>query len=35
MKDLDVVEAQLARVLSFFPRVDTKVAGLFTSTRQY
>lgn len=30
MKDLDVVEAQLARVLSFFPRVDTKVAGLFT-----
>lgn len=30
MKDLDVIEAQLARVLSFFPRVDTKVAGLFS-----
>lgn len=30
MKDLDVVEAQLTRVLGFFPRVDTKVAGLFT-----
>lgn len=30
MKDLNVIEAQLTRVLSFFPRVDTKVAGLFT-----
>lgn len=30
MKDLQVIEAQLTRVLSFFPRVDTKVAGLFT-----
>ena len=30
MNDLQVIEAQLARVLSFFPRVDTKVAGLFT-----
>jgi hypothetical protein len=30
MKDLDVVDSQLARVLGFFPRVDTKVAGLFT-----
>ena len=29
MKDLNVIEAQLTRVLSFFPRVDTKVAGLF------
>ena len=30
MKDLIVIEAQLTRVLNFFPRVDTKVAGLFT-----
>ena len=30
MKDLTVIEAQLTRVLNFFPRVDTKVAGLFT-----
>ena len=30
MKDLNIVEAQLTRVLSFFPRVDTKAAGLFT-----
>lgn len=30
MKDLTVIEAQLTRTLSFFPRVDTKVAGLFT-----
>jgi len=30
MKDLAVVEAQLTRILSFFPRVDTKIAGLFT-----
>lgn len=30
MKDLNVIEAQLTRVLSFFPRVDTKVGGLFT-----
>ena len=30
MKESAVIEAQLTRVLSFFPRVDTKVAGLFT-----
>jgi hypothetical protein len=30
MKDIQIIEAQLARVLSFFPRVDTKVAGLFS-----
>jgi hypothetical protein len=30
MKDLAVIEAQLDRVLGFFPRVDTKAAGLFT-----
>lgn len=30
MQDLNAIEAQLARVLSFFPRVDTKVSGLFT-----
>jgi hypothetical protein len=30
MTDLDVIEAQLTRVLNFFPRVDTKAAGLFT-----
>lgn len=30
MKDKDVIEAQLARVLGFFPRVDAKVSGLFT-----
>ena len=30
MKDIDVTEAQLSRVLGFFPRVDTKVGGLFT-----
>lgn len=30
MKEIDVVEAQLNRVLGFFPRVDTKVVGLFT-----
>ncbi|WP_026480546.1 Pycsar system effector family protein [Ahrensia sp. 13_GOM-1096m] len=30
MKDLVIIEAQLTRVLSFFPRVDTKAAGLFT-----
>jgi hypothetical protein len=30
MQDLNVIEAQLARVLGFFPRVDTKVGGLFT-----
>jgi Family of unknown function (DUF5706) len=30
MRQLDVIEAQLTRVLSFFPRVDTKAAGLFT-----
>lgn len=30
MKDIDVTEAQLSRVLSFFSRVDTKVGGLFT-----
>lgn len=30
MKDLTRVEAQLDRILNFFPRVDTKVAGLFT-----
>ena len=29
MKDLNVIDAQLTRVLSFFPRVDTKIAGLF------
>ena len=30
MKDIHLVEAQLTRVLNFFPRVDTKVAGIFT-----
>lgn len=30
MKDLDVIESQFERILSFFPRVDAKVAGLFT-----
>lgn len=30
MKDLVAIEAQLTRTLSFFPRVDTKVSGLFT-----
>ncbi|MFN7091020.1 MAG: Pycsar system effector family protein [Allorhizobium sp.] len=30
MKDIHAVEAQLTRVLNFFPRVDTKVAGIFT-----
>jgi hypothetical protein len=30
MKDLDVIEGQLTRVLSFFPRVDVKATGLFT-----
>jgi Family of unknown function (DUF5706) len=30
VKDLTTIEAQLVRTLSFFPRVDTKVAGLFT-----
>ncbi|GCD52775.1 Pycsar system effector family protein [Acetobacter pasteurianus] len=30
MQGLNAIEAQLARVLSFFPRVDTKVGGLFT-----
>ena len=30
MKDSDIIEAQLTRVLNFFPRVDTKIAGLFT-----
>lgn len=30
MNDLAAIEAQLTRVLEFFPRVDTKVAGLFT-----
>lgn len=30
MQDIAIVEAQLDRVLNFFPRVDTKVAGLFT-----
>lgn len=30
MNDLAAVEAQLTRILEFFPRVDTKVAGLFT-----
>jgi TctA family transporter len=30
MKNLTVIEAQLTRVLGFFPRVDTKIAGLFT-----
>lgn len=30
MKDLIMIEAQLSRVLNFFPRVDSKVAGLFT-----
>jgi len=30
MKDQTVIEAQLTRVLGFFPRVDTKIAGLFT-----
>lgn len=29
MKDIDIIEAQLSRVLGFFPRVDTKVGGLF------
>ncbi|SCW93135.1 hypothetical protein SAMN02927924_04286 [Sphingobium faniae] len=30
MKDINVIEAQLTRVLGFFPRVDSKVGGLFT-----
>lgn len=30
MKDLQVIASQLDRVLGFFPRVDTKAAGLFT-----
>ncbi len=30
MKDINAIEAQLVRTLSFFPRVDTKVSGLFT-----
>lgn len=29
MKDLSVIEAQFARILSFFPRLDAKAAGLF------
>lgn len=29
MKDLEVIEAQLSRTMSFFPRIDAKVAGLF------
>ena len=29
MKDLDAIDAQLSRVLDFFPRVDTKASGLF------
>jgi len=29
MKDLPIVEKQLDRVLGFFPRVDTKMAGIF------
>lgn len=29
MKDMAIAEHQLDRVLSFFPRVDTKAAGLF------
>jgi hypothetical protein len=29
MKDLAVIERQLDRVQSFFPRVDTKMAGIF------
>lgn len=29
MKDLNIIEAQLQRTLGFFPRVDTKVSGLF------
>lgn len=29
MKDVAIAEHQLDRVLSFFPRVDTKAAGLF------
>lgn len=29
MKDISVIEAQLTRILGFFPRVDTKVSGLF------
>jgi hypothetical protein len=29
VKELDRVEAQLARVLEFFPRVDAKASGLF------
>ena len=30
MKDINVIEAQLTRVLGFFPRVDSKVGWLFT-----
>lgn len=29
MKDLLAIEGQLSRILSFFPRVDAKMAGLF------
>ena len=29
MKDRDEIDAQLSRVLDFFPRVDTKASGLF------
>lgn len=30
MKDLEVIERQLDRVLGFFPRVESRISGIFT-----
>lgn len=31
MKDLNIIEAQLGRVLCFFPRVEARISGLFAA----